>query len=51
MNKLINKTILILFISIIALSGCQTNQKDKFKFGKKYKHNTPLIKTDVKELG
>ena len=35
MNKLINKTILIIFISIIALSGWQTNQKDKVKFGKK----------------
>ena len=38
-------------ISIIALTGCQTNQKDKFKFGKKFKHNEPLIKTDVKALG
>ena len=38
-------------ISIIALTGCQTNQKDKFKFGKKFKHNAPLIKPDVKALG
>ena len=51
MNKRINKIIFIMMISIIALTGCQTNQKDKFKFGKKYKHNEPLIKTDVKALG
>ena len=38
-------------ISIIALTGCQTIQKDKSKFGKKFKHNEPLIKTDVKALG
>ncbi len=51
MNKRINKIIFIMMISIIALTGCQTNQKDKFKFGKKFKHNEPLIKTDVKALG
>ena len=40
-----------MMISIIALTGCQTIQKDKSKFGKKFKHNEPLIKTDVKALG
>ncbi len=51
MNKRINKIIFIMMISIIALTGCQTIQKDKSKFGKKFKHNEPLIKTDVKALG
>ena len=51
MNKRLNNIIFIMMISIIALTGCQTNQKDKFKVWKKFKHNEPLIKTDVKALG
>ena len=36
----------ILFTLVLVLSGCANS-----KFNKPFKHNTPLIKTDIKKQG
>ena len=45
------KIFLLLTFFITVLSGCTTNQMAKMKATKTFKHNTPLIKDDVKALG
>ena len=36
---------------LLLLSGCETLKVGKNQFFKTFKHNTPLIKEDVKTLG
>ena len=45
------KIFLFLTSLIIILSGCTTDQRAKMKTNKTFKHNTPLIKEDVKKFG
>ena len=45
------KIILLLTFFMTVLSGCTTDQMTKMKAKKTFKHNTPLIKEDVKKLG
>ena len=45
------KIFLLLTFFITVLSGCTTDQMAKMKTEKTFKHNTPLIKEDVKALG
>ena len=45
------KIFLLLTFFITVLSGCTTDQMAKMKTKKTFKHNTPLIKEDVKTLG
>ena len=42
------KTIVSLIILVLFVSGCTTTSK---KGSKGFKHDTPLIKTDVKKMG
>ena len=45
------KIFLLLTFFITVLNGCTTDQMAKMKAKKTFKHNTPLIKDDVKKLG
>ena len=45
------KIFLLLTFFITVLSGCTTGQMAKMKAKNTFKHNTPLIKEDVKTLG
>ena len=49
-KNIFNKFQILFFISVFALVGCTQSGK-KVGIGKPFKHNTPLIKTDVKKLG
>ena len=49
-KNIFNKFQILFFISVFALAGCTQSGK-KVGIGKPFKHNTPLIKTDVKKLG
>ena len=49
-KNIFNKFQILFFISVFALAGC-TQAGKKVGIGKPFKHNTPLIKTDVKKLG
>ena len=49
-KNIFNKLKILFFISVFALAGCTQSGK-KVGIGKPFKHNTPLIKTDVKKLG
>tara|TARA_Y100000590_G_scaffold365013_1_gene423666 strand:- start:393 stop:1934 length:1542 start_codon:yes stop_codon:yes gene_type:complete len=48
MNIKFTKNIIFFSILILVLNGCTANKNKKFG---QYKHNTPLIKENVKELG
>ena len=45
------KIFLLLTFFITVLSGCTTDQVAKIKAKNTFKHNTPLIKEDVRVLG